>query len=231
MTIRCIDIETTGIDPTKDAVVEIASVDLLRDGGITNQQETLVRPKVLVPPEASAVHHLIDADLVNAPPLEDVIDRFKGADAYVAHNCDFEHSFLGDYLGQATWICTYKCALRVWPDLTSHSNQALRYTLGLVNPHGIDRNSLNPHRALADAIVTSAIFERLLKQAAWSELVQWSSEPPLLTVFGFGKHRGQRFDQAPRDYLEWIADGQNDLREDVKFSARYWLARTIPTGE
>jgi hypothetical protein len=43
----------------------------------------------------------------------------------------------------------------------------------------------------------------------------------LLTVFGFGKHRGQRFDQAPRDYLEWIADGQNDLREDVKFSARY----------
>ena len=38
MTIRCIDIETTGIDPAKDAIVEIASVDLLRDGGITNQQ-------------------------------------------------------------------------------------------------------------------------------------------------------------------------------------------------
>ena len=231
MTIRCIDIETTGIDPTADAVVEIASVDLLREGGITNQQGTLVRPRVPVPPEASAVHHLIDADLVGAPSLDDVIDRFKGADAYVAHNSDFERSFLGDYLGPAAWICTYKCALRVWPDLTSHSNQALRYTLGLVNPHGIDRNSLNPHRALADAIVTSAIFERLIKQASWSELVQWSSEPPLLTVFGFGKHRGQRFDQAPRDYLEWIADGQNDLREDVKFSARYWLAHTIPTGE
>jgi hypothetical protein len=43
----------------------------------------------------------------------------------------------------------------------------------------------------------------------------------LLTVFGFGKHRGQRFDQALRDCLEWIADGQNDLRADVKFSARY----------
>jgi hypothetical protein len=39
-------------------------------------------------------------------------------------------------------------------------------------------------------------------------------------------YRGQRFDQAAHDYLEWIADGQNDLREDVKFSARYWLART-----
>jgi exodeoxyribonuclease X len=148
MTIRCIDIETTGIDPEKDAVVEIASVDLLREGGITNCQEMLVRPGFAVPPESSAVHHLIDADVVNAPPLDQVIDRFKGAEAYVAHNCEFERSFLGVYLGEATWICTYKCALRVWPDFISHSNQALRYTLGLVNPHGIDRQTLNPHRAL-----------------------------------------------------------------------------------
>jgi exodeoxyribonuclease X len=96
MTVRCIDIETTGIDPAKDAVVEIASVDLLREGGITNCQNTLVRPALPVPPEASAVHHLIDADLVEAPSLEDVIGRFKGADAYVAHNCEFERSFLGD---------------------------------------------------------------------------------------------------------------------------------------
>jgi exodeoxyribonuclease X len=227
MTIRCIDIETTGIDPDTDAVVEIASVDLLREGGITNSQEVLVRPGIAVPPESSAVHHLIDADLANAPLLEEVIDRFKGAEAYVAHNCDFERSFLGEYLGEPTWICTYKCALRVWPDLISHSNQALRYTLGLINPHGIDRQILNPHRALSDVIVTSAIFEELLKQAKWSELVRWSSEPPLLTVLGFGKHRGQRFDAAPRDYLEWIADGQNDLREDVKFSARYWLAKGL----
>ena len=49
MTIRCIDIETTGIDPESDAVVEIASVDLLREGGISNWQETLVKPNIPVP--------------------------------------------------------------------------------------------------------------------------------------------------------------------------------------
>ena len=37
MTVRCID-ETTGIDPAEDAIVEIASVDLQRDGTITNQR-------------------------------------------------------------------------------------------------------------------------------------------------------------------------------------------------
>jgi len=41
-------------------------------------------------------------------------------------------------------------------------------------------------------------------------LVQWSSEPALLSVFRFGKHRGERFDSVPEDYLRWIVEGQND---------------------
>jgi DNA polymerase III epsilon subunit-like protein len=34
MTVRVIDIETTGIDPAMDAIVEVASVDLMRDNAI-----------------------------------------------------------------------------------------------------------------------------------------------------------------------------------------------------
>jgi DNA polymerase III epsilon subunit-like protein len=43
MTLRIIDIETTGIDPASDAIIEIASVALLKDGTITNQRSTLVQ--------------------------------------------------------------------------------------------------------------------------------------------------------------------------------------------
>jgi len=46
-----------------------------------------------IPPGASAVHHIVDEDVKNAPPLGDVIERFKGADFYVAHNAEFEQSF------------------------------------------------------------------------------------------------------------------------------------------
>ncbi|MBX9589232.1 MAG: 3'-5' exonuclease [Hyphomonadaceae bacterium] len=109
-----IDVETTGIDPATDAIIEIASVDMVRDGGITNAMDTLVRSAKPIPPGASAVHHIVDEDVANAPSFAEVIDRFKGADFYVAHNCEFERSFLvaqGVELGP--WICTYKCALRV----------------------------------------------------------------------------------------------------------------------
>ena len=224
MIIRCLDIETTGLDAAKDAIVEIASVDLRNDGTIISTADTLVQPGKPVSPAASAIHHLIDADLKAAPALADVVQRFAGADAYVAHNCSFEKSFLDRHIGQTVWVCTYKCALRVWPELDSYSNQALRYQLGLIDPLGIDRATLVPHRAFSDAIVTAAILVELLKNAGWSELVQWSEEPALLTILRFGKHRGQRFDAVPKDYLRWIAEAPNSLRDDVRTSARYWLS-------
>jgi exodeoxyribonuclease X len=225
VTVRCIDIETTGTDPAKDAIVEIASVDLKRDNTITNFRETLVDAGVAVPAVASAVHHLIDADLAGAPQLAAIINQFKGADAYVAHNCSFERSFLEKHLGEVIWVCTYKCALRVWPDLPSHGNQALRYQFGLINPLGVDRAKLIPHRALSDAIVTAAVFFELAKHATWPQLVQWSDEPALLTYLRFGMHRGERFDAVPEDYLYWLAEGNHDLSGDVRFSARYWLTK------
>src|ERR1700693_4476284 len=106
MIIRCLDSETTGLDATKDAIVEIASVDLRRDGSIVSTAETLVQPGIPVSPAASAIHHLIDADLKCAPALENVIQRFVGAEVYVAHNCSFERSFLDQHIGQAVWVCT-----------------------------------------------------------------------------------------------------------------------------
>jgi exodeoxyribonuclease X len=230
VTVRVIDIETTGIDPETDAIIEIASVDLLKDGTITNQRSTLVQPPIPVPPESSAVHHLIDEDLTFAPQIDDVLDQFRGADAYVAHNADFERSFLERHLGDALWVCTYKASLRIWPDLLSHSNQALRYRMGFVNPFGIDRHTLSPHRAHSDAIVTAPVFQEITKHATWPELVRWSNEPALYTRLPMGKHRGQRFDEVPEDYLRWIVEAQNEVREEVKASARYWLDRRAPTG-
>jgi DNA polymerase III epsilon subunit-like protein len=114
---------------------QIASVDMVREGGITNAIDTLVRPTKPIPPGASAVHHIVDADVANAPAFSEVIDRFKGADFYVAHNSEFERSFFAAQgIEFGPWICTCKCALRVWPDLEGHSNQELRYALGRATP-------------------------------------------------------------------------------------------------
>ena len=223
--IRCLDVETTGLDPAKAEIVEIAAVDLRPDGTVIGMTESLVKPSAPISPLASAVHHLVGEDLDRASNIEDVVARFTGAQAYVAHNCSFEEAFLHRHLGHQIWVCTYKCALRVWPEFETHTNQALRYQLGLINPLGVDRAKLVPHRALSDSIVTAAILNELIKRASWEQLVEWSDEPALMTVLGFGKHRGQRFDAVPRDYLCWMAEAPHSLSETARFSARYWLKK------
>ena len=230
MTVTVIDLESTGLDPAVDAIIELAALDFASGGaGITNRREHLICPPVPVPPEASSVHHLIDEDLVGKPPLREVIEHYEGSCAYVAHNCSFERSFLEQHLGTSrktgqppVWICTYRIALRLYPEATSHSNQTLRYQLGLLNPFGIDRHSLVAHRAMSDVIVTAAIFAEMRKFATWSQMQLWSSEPPLETVIRFGKHKGTRYAEAPQDYLEWMLR-QQDMDEGKRFSAEHWL--------
>jgi hypothetical protein len=75
--------------------------------------------------------------------------------------------------------------------------------------------------------VTAALFGEIIKHATWPEIVRWSSEPALLSVLRFGKHRGERFDAVPIEYLQWIVEGPNELSNDVRWSAEYWLNRRL----
>ena len=224
MTLRVIDIETTGKEAGKDAIVEIASVDLQADGTIANAMQTFVNPLRSIPPAMSGIHHIVDVDVAGAPTLAEAIERFRGADAYVAHNAKFEASFLEANGITLSWVCTYKCALRVWPNAESHKNQSLRYMLGLVEPFGIPRHEIHAHRAASDVIVTAGILQVLLASARWSELRAWSDEPALFTRFTWGMHDGRRFSEVPADYLSWMLR-QPDMEEDKKFSATRELER------
>ena len=82
-------------------------------------------------------------------------------------------------------------------------------------------------------IVTAAIFEELIKQARWSELVQWSAEPALHTRFHFGKYRGRSYAEiaAQRPRLpRWIIE-KSELEEGIKHSARYWLDASMRASD
>jgi exodeoxyribonuclease X len=215
----------TGLDPEQDRVCELAYVTV---SNATSQWQAteemsaqLVNPGMPIPPAASAVHHIVDADVVQMPRIEAIIHRFvhpgEKFDVYVAHNASFEQSFLRQYDTTRPWICTWKCALRVWPDLTQHSNQFLRYALKL--PVSRDPACL-PHRALGDAIVTAHLLIALFNQGVTVEqMLEWSQEPPLFTIVNFGKHKGQRWDELPSDYLMWMIRVP-DMSDDRKWNAQ-----------
>jgi exodeoxyribonuclease X len=220
-----VDVETSRLDDAA-AVCEFAAVEL--SVGVPVYQgrlaSALVFPGHSIAPEASAVHHLTDADVADAGTLDDAIPPWVlTAPAIVAHNAEFDKKFLPQ-LARHPWICTWRCGRHLWPDAPRHSNQTLRYWLG-IRP-GIPPG-LSPHRALYDAICTAGILTKMLEERTVSDLVQLTKEPVLLQTVGFGKHRGQLWKDVPKDYCAWILrqSGERAFDEDTRHTATHWTAK------
>lgn len=222
MIIRVIDFETTGLPPDA-SVCEVAVVDLREDGLISALLNAIVKPTHPISLEAMAIHHIteeIAQDGVDWSHVQGVLIEGKNpfsekqghSDFFAAHNADFEKAFFNPE--GSRWLDTWKIALRLWPDSPSHSNQILRYYLGL----NLDERAMPPHRALPDAWVTAHILHEACKIATLDDLAKWSNEPPYLTKIGFGKHRGKKFSELPKDYLEWII--KQDMEPGVIAAAR-----------
>lgn len=207
-----IDTETTGMDETAE-LVEIGAVILDEDGIYDRFINHLVKPTIPIPPTASAIHHITDAMVADAPLAVDVLQEYSAFDYYIAHNAAFDMRFL-EHLG-GIWICTMKCAYELWTDAPSYGNQALSYWLGLPRPPA---GTGHAHRALYDAYTTAMIFQRLLVEGmTLDEMVEISGRPRLLRTINFGKHKGTAFKDLDPGYLDWMRK-QTDWDEDLIYT-------------
>ncbi len=228
--LRVVDIETTGTEPPAE-IIEFGRADVVLDGSsyrIERPMARLYRPINGIPPETMAVHHITEDDFDLQSPacseerLRQAVWGGAAPDVLVAHNCEFEQQFVTEVVTDSLpWICTYKVALRVWPEAPRHSNQVLRYWRGLKLEAEL---AMPPHRAGPDAWVTANILVELLSLASISEMITWTKEPKLLPTIPFGKHRGLSWADAPQDYLQWMVR-QSDMDTDAIWNAQRELAR------
>lgn len=222
-TIRVIDFETTGTEPPAE-VCEVGACDLhLEEKRIETPRAWLCGVKEM-PPEVRAVHHIPLAACKGLQPFE-AGDMFREMDvqALAAHNAEFETKFFASPLPV---ICTYKAALRVWPDAPSHSNGALRYWLedqGKITP---DHAMTQPaHRAGPDAYVTAHILLALFDTGVTGrEMIAWAKEPRLLPTCPIGKFRGKPWPEVEAGFLGWMLR-QETMEEDLKWNAKREIAR------
>ena len=226
--IHVIDVETTGLDPGADRIVEIAAVTVALEPRPRVEAlalDTLVNPGVPIGPVAQSIHHIGDDMVAGAPRYEALIPRLgelARSGPFAAHRAAFDRAFTGS---RRPWICTWRLARHLWPEAPGHANQVLRYHLRLeVDERLAGEAGIVPHRAAGDALVSAALLVRELEQApAGADLPAWaldlSANPVLLPVATFGKHRGERWSEVPRDYIEYLA-GQPLDDEDLVYTLR-----------
>jgi exodeoxyribonuclease X len=232
--IRVIDLETAGNGANDVCEIGWQDVVLCEDGrwAVTEERGAkLVNPGRPISPDTMAVHHIRNEQVVDAPYWKqiapDILRPDGGVAALAAHRAAFEQRYCTPRLsGGASWICTWKCALRVWPELPRFSNQMLRYQRmpeGLVHEIG-----LPAHRAMPDAYVTAHHLRDLLNAASIEQLLHWSSEPGLLPRVPSGADRGKSWEQIGTDALR---DYLRDRDADIRFSAQTEMERRGATGK
>jgi len=160
-----VDVETTGLKPGSAAITEIAAIRVI-EGRLTAEFHSLVNPGRKVPAAITRLTGITDDMLRDQPRIDTVFSQFHAflsSSVIVAHNADFDFSFLNfdarrllsaPLLNPS--LCTLKLARRLLPGLRSRSLDAVAAHLGV--------SCLNRHRALGDARITAEVFLILLDQ-------------------------------------------------------------------
>lgn len=160
------DLETTGISPNYDEVVEISALKV-RDGKVVEEFSTLVNPKRRIPYGASSVNGITDEMVADAPVFSEVLEQFYnfvGDDVLVGHNIHtFDMKFLYRdslrYFGQVPdndYVDTLMIARNCLPGLRHHRLTDLAQHYGL--------STVGAHRALKDCYMNQQVFEKLAEE-------------------------------------------------------------------
>lgn len=161
LTYVVVDVEGNGAQPPD--LVELATVPIV-GGAIGAPTSWLVTPDRPITHLARGIHGISDDTVAEAPAFDTIIPQVRqalAADALIAHNAHVDVGVLQRKLGE--WECpetfdTLKLARRLLPDAPSHKLGALVEAFQLAE--GLP-DSLTPHRATYDVLVTARLFVRL----------------------------------------------------------------------
>ena len=157
-----LDLETTGLDSSRHAILEIGAVRF-RGDEIIETYQTLVNPGVQIPEFIQRLTHISPQQVKRAPFFSSVsseIEDFLGADPIIGHNISFDIGFLA-----SNGVNLNNPSYDTWDLASVFMPQSRQYSLKYLTTYfGVEHK--DAHRALADAMATKNVFVKLLRLAA-----------------------------------------------------------------
>lgn len=156
----CVDLETTGLNPKTDRIIEIGMVKV-REGKIVDQFSSLINPRQQLEERIEQITGITQKELENQPLQKEILPQileFLEEDVLLGHRVLFDYSFLKRAFTnekipfERKGIDTLKIARKVVADCESKSLPKL------CSHYGIE---YHPHRALSDALATVELYRKL----------------------------------------------------------------------
>lgn len=227
------DLETTGVDPSKDRIVEISMVKIMPDGEEITKTRKL-NPGMPIPPESTAIHGITDEDVKDCPTFPQVarsLEQFtQGCDFGGFNSNRFDLPVLVEEFMRAGVDVDFK--RRKFIDVQNIFHKKEQRTLVAAYKFYCDRDLTDAHSAEADTLATYEVLKAQLER--YDDLVndvdalaEFSTRGDVADyagrilynekkeeVFGFGKHRGRRVAEvfaAEPSYYAWMMNGDFPL--------------------
>lgn len=207
--IVAIDLETTGLSPLMDEIIEVAAVKLLPDGTV-EKLSSFIRPKKAIPAETTAIHGIKDQDVIDAPVIGDYLPtllRFIGDLPVIAHNAKFDLGFIifslhqtGVQYPKIDVYCSLKMSRFAFRELESHK-------LGYLCSE-LDIKLENHHRAYDDAFASLELFNMALNRLSQHESKESLKEAKIFNTQDFEKNNHMDLDENLKILYERVQKQQ-----------------------
>uniref|UniRef100_UPI004056A2B2 exonuclease domain-containing protein n=1 Tax=Alistipes sp. TaxID=1872444 RepID=UPI004056A2B2 len=227
------DLETTGIDTSRDRIVEISLVKVMPDGEQIIKTRRL-NPEMHIPEEATAVHHITDEDVKDCPTFRQVAKSLaqflEGCDFGGFNSNRFDLPVLVEEFLRAGVDVDFK--RRHFIDVQNIFHKMEQRTLVAAYKFYCDKNLEEAHSAEADTLATYEVLKAQLDRypdlkndvAALAEFSTRNDAADYAgrilynekgeEIFGFGKHKGLTVEEVFRkepSYYAWMMNGDFPL--------------------
>jgi DNA polymerase-3 subunit epsilon len=240
------DLETTGLNPRVDRIVELALLRVAPDGEVIERVRRF-NPGVPIPAEASAVHGITDADVQDEPPFaaraKSLLELLEPSDLAGFNVRRFDLPMLLTELRRAGLDLDIKGRRII--DIQAIFHREERRDLTAAARFYLAREHPEAHSALSDIRTSAAVLAAQLERYAHlprdmqalhaycdevapfeTEVDRWFLRTDAGLVFRRGRHRGKALTEIAaleRDYLDWML-GAEDMDEEVLALVREAIA-------
>lgn len=159
----CLDIETTGLSPVYEDIIEISALKV-RNDTVTASFSEIINIRRPLPPFISALTGIRDEDIANGKDAAEALSSFRqfvGDDILMGHNVNFDINFLYDNLLTKLgipltndYVDTLRLAKRILPNMKHHKLDDLTAYYHI--------RQRNEHRALNDCMLTVECYYRMI---------------------------------------------------------------------
>lgn len=195
-----LDLETTGLDPRRNRIIEIGIV--LTSSGTTQKYHWFVDPGDALPPEIIRFTGITEADIAGAPHFSTIAEELLELltdTVVVAHNARFDVGFLTEsfaregYSFRPKQLCSVALSRALIPNLTRANLDAVLLSLQIP--------SHDRHRALPDAEAVFDVVDVLSKHPDFSETINRLVNGRISCPPGLTQKQFEELPQSPGVYL------------------------------